>query len=203
MSAQPDPIKQLILALSRLPGIGEKTAGRLAFFLLNAPEQITQDLANALTGLHSRIFFCKQCANFTAAHQPNGLCEYCDDHNRSNEVICVVEDVPALMSIERTGEFKGKYAVLHGVLSPLDGIGPDRLKIGLLLERLKSSEVQEVILATNPSVEGEATALYLQKLISPLGIKISRIASGIPMGANLQYADQLSLAQALLGRRPF
>ncbi len=203
LSTQPDPIKQLILALSRLPGIGEKTAGRLAFFLLNAPEQITQDLATALTGLHSRIFFCKKCANFTSANDTNGLCEYCTDTSRNDDVICVVEDVPALMSVERTGEFKGRYSVLHGVLSPLDGIGPDRLKIGLLLERLRTTQVTEVILATNPSVEGEATALYLQKLIAPMGMKISRIASGIPMGANLQYADQLSLAQALLGRRPF
>ncbi len=201
MNQQPDPIRRLILAFSRLPGIGEKTAGRLVFFLLNAPAQITQELAQSLDGLHDKIHFCESCANLTNAQ--NKQCEICIDASRDSSVICVVEDVPALLSIEKTGEFKGKYLVLHGVLSPLDGIGPDRLKISLLLNRIKNTQIQEVILATNPSVEGEATALYIQRLISPFEIKLSRIASGIPMGANLQYADQLSLAQALLARRPF
>jgi recombination protein RecR len=198
-----DPIKRLILAFSRLPTIGEKTASRLAFFLLNRDPEIAQDLSFALANLHTAVEFCKMCAHVSAQNP----CEYCNDPKRNQAHICVVEDLSALMAIEKTGEHRGVYHVLHGVIAPLDGIGPEDLKITLLLHRLQnllghySSSDIEIILATNPSVDGEATALYLQRLLKGSQVKISRIASGIPIGSHLQYADQLSLAQALLSRR--
>ena len=196
-----DPIHRLILAFSRLPSIGEKTAGRLTFFLLNQSPEISQELANALEQLHKEIKICSICAHHSALDP----CQYCSDPKRNPHQICVVEDLSALMAVERTGEYQGLYHVLHGVISPLDGIGPDDLYIRHLIQRLHSLPIErsnvEIILATNPNVDGEATALYLHRLLKPLGVSISRIASGIPMGSHLQYADQLSLAQALLSRR--
>lgn len=196
-----DPIQRLILAFSRLPSIGEKTASRLTFFLLNQPDELSQELAQALAQLHQEVKICSICAHHSAIDP----CQYCTDPKRNPLQICVVEDLSALMAVERTGEYHGLYHVLHGVISPLDGIGPDDLYIRHLLQRLNRLETSlsnvEVILATNPNVDGEATALYLHRLLKTLGVQVSRIASGIPMGSHLQYADQLSLAQALLSRR--
>ena len=196
-----DPIQRLILAFSRLPSIGEKTAGRLTFFLLNQSPEMSQELANALDQLHKEIKICSVCAHHSALDP----CQYCQDPKRNPHQICVVEDLSALMAVERTGEYQGLYHVLHGVISPLDGIGPDDLYIRHLIQRLHTLSVDlsdvEIILATNPNVDGEATALYLHRLLKPLGVHVTRIASGIPMGSHLQYADQLSLAQALLSRR--
>ncbi|MFN3198564.1 MAG: recombination mediator RecR [Bradymonadia bacterium] len=194
---RPDPIRRLILALSRLPGIGEKSAARLAFFLMNAEESVSRDLSEALLEVRDRIHMCSICCNLTE----DDPCRFCADPRRSDETICVVESVPSLMAIERTGEYRGRYHVLHGVLSPLEGIGPDQLHIKQLVARLSGDTVQEVIVATNPSVEGEATALYIQKLCTPLGVKVTRIASGVPIGGDLEYADQATLSRALEERR--
>ena len=199
----PDPIQRVIHAFSRLPSVGEKTAARFAFFLLNRDPEITQDLAEALNTLHDAVRFCSTCAHLSAQDP----CRFCADLRRDHSQICVVEDVSALMAIEKTGEHRGLYHVLHGVISPLSGIGPDDLKVADLLRRLQIVGQQrpldeiEVILATNPSVDGEATSLYLSELLRPFGVKLSRIASGVPMGSTLQYADQLSIAQALVSRR--
>ncbi len=190
-----DPIRRLVHAFSRLPGIGEKTAARLAFFVLQAPEEVAGDLAAALAEVKQRVRFCSRCCNLTEADP----CRLCADPRRDDRLICVVESVPGLMAIERTGDFRGRYHVLHGVLAPLDGVGPESLHLEELLARLGG--VEEVIVATNPSVEGEATALYLQRLISPLGVKVTRIASGVPIGSDLEYADQVTLSRALDGRR--
>jgi recombination protein RecR len=191
----PDPIRRLVHALSRLPGIGEKTAQRLAFFILNADEMVATELAGALVEVRSSIRLCEICQNLTEAKE----CSICSDGRRDGRVICVVESVPSLFAIEATGEFRGHYHVLHGVLSPLDGIGPDQLHLKSLLARL--SAVEEIIVATNPSVEGEATALYIQRLCQPLGVRVTRIASGVPMGSDLEYADQVTLARAIECRR--
>jgi recombination protein RecR len=208
--AHVDPIRRLILAFSRLPSVGEKTAARFTFYLLNRDRQYTADLAEALSALHSEVQFCSVCAHLSAIDP----CPICTNPHRDPTLICVVEDVSALMAIEKTGEYRGMYHVLHGVIDPPAGVGPEDLKIAALLRRLQgggsahihqealtSTESVEVILATNPSIDGEATALYLQRLLKPLGVKLSRIASGIPIGTHLQYADQLSLAQALISRR--
>ena len=190
----PDPIRRLAHAFSRLPGIGQKSAQRLAFFILNADEIVASDLAAALTEAKQKVGFCTVCRNLTE----ETICGFCADARRSDSVICVVESVPSLYAIEATGEYRGRYHVLHGVLSPLDGIGPDQLHLKSLLGRL--ADVNEVIVATNPSVEGEATALYIQRLCQPLGVQVTRIASGVPMGSDLEYADQVTLARALEGR---
>ena len=198
-----DPIQRLIHAFSKLPSVGEKTASRFTFYLLNRSPEIAEEIASALSALHSEVKFCSECAHLSAQDP----CRFCSNKKRDSQLICVVEDVSALMAIEKTGEYRGLYHVLHGVVSPFEGIGPDDLKIAELIRRLQRiashkllNEV-EVIIATNPSVDGEATSLYLSELLKPLGVSISRIASGIPMGSNLQYADQLSLAQALMSRR--
>lgn len=195
--ARPDPIRRLILALSRLPGIGEKSAARLAFFLMNADEAISRDLSEALLEVRERVHLCSVCCNLTE-HDP---CRFCADGRRAEDTICVVESVPSLLAIERTGEFRGRYHVLHGVLSPLEGVGPDQLHIKELIARLAGDKVKEIIVATNPSVEGEATALYIQRLCNPLGVKVTRIASGVPIGGDLEYADQATLSRALEERR--
>lgn len=198
-----DPIQRLIHAFSRLPSVGEKTAARFTFFLLNRDPEITQDLAEALNALHQAVRFCSECAHLSAQDP----CRFCADLKRDPQQICVVEDVSALMAIEKTGEYRGRYHVLHGVISPFEGIGPDDLKIADLLRRLQALNTEgrledvEVILATNPSVDGEATALYLSSILKPMGMTLTRIASGIPMGGHLQYADQLSIAQAIVSRR--
>jgi len=193
---QPDPIKRLIHAFSRLPGIGEKTATRLAFFVLDADEIVPRELAESLIEATSKVSLCSVCCNLTESDP----CHICSDPRRDPSLICVVESVPSLMAVERTGEYRGLYHVTHGVFSPLEGIGPDELHLRELVNRLRG-EVHEIIVATNPSVEGEATALYIQRLCRPLGVKVSRIASGVPIGSDLEYADQVTLARALEGRR--
>ncbi|MFL5365597.1 MAG: recombination mediator RecR [Myxococcales bacterium] len=192
-----DPIGRLTLLLAKLPGVGEKTAQRLAFYVLGAPPEYARDLAEALLALEREVRLCSVCCNLTA-QDPCGICR---DTRRDDKIICVVESVPDLLAVERTREFHGRYHVLHGALSPLDGVGPDQLKLKELLERLAGGSVQEVIVATDPTVEGEATALYLARLVKPLGVRVTRIAQGVPMGGNLEYADQVTLARALAGRR--
>jgi recombination protein RecR len=193
----PAPLKRLVDRLSRLPGIGEKSATRLAFFLLRADAEYARELAAAIAELKAEIRLCSRCLAFTE-QDPCGLC---DDPRRSAEVICVVEDPADVMAIERAGDFRGRYHVLHGTLAPLDGIGPEQLKISELLARLRDETIREIILATNPTVEGEATALYLAKLIKPSGVKVTRIAHGLPMGGDVEYADGVTLSRALEGRR--
>lgn len=191
-----DPIGRLIRELARLPGIGEKTASRLAFHLLRAPDSQSRDLAQALVEVKEKIRLCEVCMNLTEA-SPCGLCS---DARRDGRLICVVAHPPDLYAIERTGGFRGRYHVLHGVLSPLDGIGPDDLRLKELLARL-AGDVDELIVATSPNVEGEATALYLAKVVRPLGVKVSRIASGLAVGGELEYADGMTIARALDARR--
>jgi recombination protein RecR len=193
----PPAFLRVIEELSRLPGVGGKTAQRLAFFMLkNSPEK-ARSLSQALALLHEQVKTCRVCFNLSDQE----LCPICSDPRRAPSPICVVEEPKDLGAIERTGDFAGRYHVLLGSLSPLEGIGPDDLKIRELLERLKGGEVAEVIVATNSDVEGEATALYLARLIKPLGIKLTRLASGLPMGAELEYADQITVARALANRR--
>ncbi len=197
MAALPVPLKRLVEQLSRLPGIGEKSATRLAFFVLREDTAYAEALAKALVGLKREIRLCSQCLGFTE-QQP---CALCADPRRSAEVVCVVEDPSDVLAIERAGDFRGRYHVLHGTLAPLEGVGPEHLKISELLARLRDEGVREVILATNPTVEGEATALYLAKLIKPSGVKVTRIAHGLPMGGDVEYADSVTLSRALEGRR--
>ncbi len=192
-----DPIARLVKELAKLPGIGEKTAQRLAFHILEAGADYASALAAAVTGVVRDVRCCSTCQTLTD-QDPCGICR---DERRDGKVICVVEGVPDLVAIERTHEFRGRYHVLHGALSPLDGVGPSDLKIRELLLRLEKQPAEEVIVATNPDVEGEATALYLVKLLKPLGVKVTRIAQGVPMGGDLEYADQVTLARALAGRR--
>ncbi len=192
-----DPIARLVKELARLPGIGEKSAQRLAFHILKAGPAYAGDLAAAIAGVVRDVSLCSSCQTLTDTDP----CPICRDERRDPRTLCVVEGVPDLLAIERTHEFRGRYHVLHGALSPLDGVGPGDLKIRELLVRLEQSPVDEVVLATNPDVEGEATALYLTKLLKPTGIKVTRIAQGVPMGGDLEYADQVTLARALAGRR--
>jgi recombination protein RecR len=195
----PVSIENLIHSLERLPGIGPKTASRLAFFLLRAPEDLAAGLAEALTELKTKTAFCSQCFHITSAGRER--CEICESTQREEALLCVVEEPLDVLAIERTGAFRGKYHVLHGVLSPIEGIGPDDLKINPLLERLRLGLVKEVILATNPSMEGDATALYLRSQILPLGLQVTRLARGLPVGGDLEYADQHTLLRALTGRQ--
>jgi recombination protein RecR len=195
----PEPIQNLVLALERLPGIGPKTASRLAFFLLRAPEEVSGQLAEALTDIKTRIAFCQECFNITTAGRER--CEICESSQRDGAIICVVEEPLDVLALERTGGFQGRYHVLHGVLSPIDGIGPENLKIRPLIDRVKTGTVREVILATNPSMEGDATALYLLQQLTPLGVRTTRLARGLPVGGDLEYADQNTLLRALSGRQ--
>jgi len=192
-----EPVARLITALNKLPGVGPKTAQRLAFYLLNASGEEARDLAMAILDCKEKVCRCKECGNLT----DRDPCRMCSDTARDHTVICVVEDPKDVVAIEKTREYKGLYHVLHGAISPIDGIGPDQLTIRQLLERVVRKPVRELIIATNPDVEGEATALYLAKLIKPAGIKVTRIAYGIPVGGDLDYADELTLARALEGRR--
>ena len=192
-----DPIARLVKELARLPGIGEKTAQRLAFHVLEAGPEYARALAEAVVGVVRDVRCCSSCQTLTERDP----CAICADERRDPRVICVVEGVPDLLAIERTREFRGRYHVLHGALSPLDGVGPADLKIRELLLRLEQAPAEEVVVATNPDVEGEATALYLQKLLKPLGLKVTRIAQGVPMGGDLEFADQATLARAMAGRR--
>jgi len=199
MKALPLPVQSLIDAFSRLPGIGPKTAARLAFYLLKDEGDTAQALADALLNLKADTSYCEQCHNITLAGQT--LCEVCADTRRDEHLICVVEEPSDVIAIERTGIFNGKYHVLLGVLSPIEGIGPEQIKLQSLLERLQKNAVSEVIIATNPTMEGDATALYLQKRIAPLGVSVSRLARGLPVGGDIEYADQNTLQRALAGRQ--
>jgi recombination protein RecR len=192
-----DPIQRLILRLGRLPGIGEKTATRLAFHILRAPEAQARELAQAILEVREKIRLCSVCCNLTEQDP----CAICADARRDGTIVCVVAQPTDLLAIERSGQFHGRYHVLHGALSPLDGIGPDDLRIGDLLRRVGPEGVVEVILATSPNVEGEATAMYIARLLKPAGLKVTRIASGVPIGGELEYVDQVTLTRALEGRR--
>jgi len=197
MPTHAEPVERLINELTRLPGIGRKTAARLAFHILRIPKREAQELARGIIDVKERIHFCSVCFNLT----DQDPCRICSDSRRNDEVICVVEEPNDLMAIEGTGDFRGKYHVLHGTLSPLEGIGPEDIKVKELLKRLETGKVKEVIMATNPNVEGGATALYLAKLIKPLRVKVTRIAYGIPMGGDIEYTDGVTLVKALEGRR--
>ncbi|MGH7392778.1 MAG: recombination mediator RecR [Candidatus Rokuibacteriota bacterium] len=199
MAHYPEPVARLIEALQRLPGIGPKTAQRLTFFLLKRPAEEVREISEALVAVKDRIVYCQTCYNVT----DEDPCRICADPRRDGDLLCVVEEPNDLMAMERTGEYRGRYHVLLGALSPLDGIGPEDLKVRELLARLDGGGATEVILATNPNVEGEATALYLAKLLRPLGVRVTRIARGLPVGGDLEYADQVTLSKALEGRREF
>jgi recombination protein RecR len=212
------PVQDLIDELGRLPGVGPKSAQRIAFHVLKLPREDALRLARSITEMKERITFCRRC--FNIAEGPSGpaadlaaglsgqnaetggpLCGICSDTRRDAHVVCVVEEPRDIVAVEKTGEFKGRYHVLHGAISPIEGIGPDQLRVKELLVRIEPEGVEEIILCTNPNLEGEATALYLGRLIKPLGIRVTRIASGMPVGGDLEYADELTLGRALEGRR--
>ncbi len=195
----PSPIQDLIDAFSRLPGVGPKTASRLTFYLLRTSDNLSLDLADALQTLKSGTAFCPICFNITVAGRAE--CEICVSPGRDGTTLCVVEEPLDVLALERTGGYQGRYHVLHGVLSPIEGIGPEDIKIRELLERVRADDVSEVILATNPSMEGDATAMYLRRRLQPLGVRITRLARGLPMGGDLEYADQSTLLRALAGRQ--
>ena len=197
MSIYTPALQKLIDELGKLPGVGPKSAQRIAFHLIKIPEQDALSLAVAIQQAKQKVRFCETCFNMS----DQAICEICSDSQRDSSLICVVEEPRDIVALERTREYKGLYHVLQGAINPIDGIGPEQLKIRELLERLKGNTVVEVILCTNPNIEGEATAMYLAKLIEPLGIQVSRIASGLPVGGDLEYADELTLGRALEGRR--
>jgi len=197
MSFYAAPVARLIEEFEKLPGIGHKTAQRLAFHVLNLPLEKAENLAAAIVEAKSKTKYCSVCSNLTDTDP----CNICSSSSRDNSSICVVEDPKDVVAMERTREFKGLYHVLHGSISPMEGIGPEDIRIKELLARVKEGNVKEVILATNPNIEGEATAMYISKLLKPLGIKTTRIAHGIPVGGDLEYADEVTLAKALEGRR--
>ena len=193
-----NPVTTLIDELARLPGIGRKTAQRLAFHIIGMPEDEVNALSVALVQARREVRYCRQCCTLTDSE----ICPICSDPSRDRGSIMVVEDSRDMAAYEKTTQYNGLYHILHGVISPLGGVGPGDLKIKELLERLRSDEVHEIILATNPTVEGETTAMYLSKLIKPLGIKVTRIANGVPVGGDLEYTDEVTLARALEGRVP-
>lgn len=204
MSTYPAPLARLVQELSKLPGIGEKTAARLAFHMLKAKREDVFNLADSIGKLRKEMGLCRVCFGFTEADPNSGetaLCLVCRNPERDRERICVVEEPADLIAVERSQEYSGLYHVLHGTISPLDGIGPDALRIKELLQRIGNEVVHEVIVATNPNMEGEATALYLSKVIKPLGVAVTRIARGLPMGGDLEYTDAVTLGKALEGRR--
>lgn len=190
------PLNELINQFSRLPGIGKKTAQRLAYSIIEQPPERAKQFAEALINAREKIHLCKVCQTLT----DKDICDFCSDEKRDKTTVCVVEDPRDVMAFERTREYKGVYHVLHGVISPLDGVGPEQLKLKELMTRLSSGEVKEIIMATNPTVEGEATASYISRLVKPMGIKVTRLAYGIPVGGDLEYADEYTLARALEGR---
>jgi recombination protein RecR len=192
-----EPVTRLVEELGRLPGIGPKSASRLAYHLLRASREQALGLAEAILEVKERITLCTCCFNITESDP----CELCQDPTRDRSVICVVEEPLDALALERTGEFKGLYHILHGAISPVDGIGPDKLRIRELLERVERERPGEIILATNPNIEGDATAMYIARQLVPLGVSISRPASGLPVGGDLEYADELTLGRALVGRR--
>lgn len=191
------PVQDLIDELGKLPGVGPKSAQRIAFHLLKLPREDATRLAHAISEVKDRITFCDRCFNISEGP----ACGICSDSRRDPTVVCVVEEPRDIVAVEKTGEFKGLYHVLQGAISPIDGIGPDRLRIKELVARLEPEGIEEVILCTNPNIEGEATALYLARLLKPLGVRVTRIASGLPVGGDLEYADELTLGRALEGRR--
>jgi len=196
-SGLPESISRLISELAKLPGIGEKNATRLAFHIFRSPKVYSENLAQAIIDTKTKVIICDNCFNF-ASESP---CNICSDLDRDNMSICVVEEPLDQLAVEKSKEFRGKYHVLHGVISPIEGVGPEDLKVKELISRLEREGVTEVIVATNPSVEGEATALYLSKLIKPLGIEVSRIAHGIPMGGDIEYIEEITLGKAIRDRR--
>lgn len=199
MPALPEPLERLISELSRLPGVGPKTAQRLAFHLLRADRQRTDSLAQAIIDMKARIGFCSRCYNIAEG----SLCAICASARRDASLLCVVETPLDVLAIERTAEFGGLYFVLNGVISPIDGIGPDQIHVPQLLDRVRGDGVAEVIVATDADIEGEATAVYLQRALAPLGVEVTRPAHGLPVGGDLEYADELTLARAMAGRRAF
>jgi recombination protein RecR len=204
MTTYPAPLARLIQEMSKLPGIGEKTAARLAFHLLKGKKDDVFRLADSIGKLRQEMGLCDRCFGFSDISAQNGdgsLCEVCRNPEREGDKICVVEEPADLIAVEKSQEYRGQYHVLHGTISPLDGVGPDALRIRELLERLRGGAVREVIVATNPTMDGEATALYLSKVIKPLGVSVTRIARGLPMGGDLEYTDAVTLGKALEGRR--
>jgi recombination protein RecR len=195
--SRPDPLARLVEQLQRLPGIGAKSAQRLAFHILKTPREDVERLADAMREVKDRITYCSICSNITDVDP----CFYCTSDTRDRRLICVVEQPENVTAIEKTREFKGMYHVLMGALSPLHGVGPDDLKVKALLQRVSEGATDEVILATNPNVEGEATAIYLARLLKPLGLKVTRIAMGVPVGSDLEYADEITMTRAMEGRR--
>ncbi len=195
----PEPILNLVNALERLPGIGPKSASRLAFYFLRADESLASELAESLTGLKEKIAYCSECFNITEAGRE--LCEVCANPKRDASIICVLEDALDVLALERTGAYQGRYHVLGGVMNPIEGIGPDDIKIRPLIERVAKGGIREVILATNPSMEGDTTAMYLQQQLRASGVHVTRLARGLPMGGDLEYADQSTLLRALQGRQ--
>ena len=193
----PEPIAKLIDSFSRLPGVGPKTAARLAFYVLRMKEEDVMNFAKALVNVKRNLLYCSVCCNITDTDP----CRVCSDKQRDRSVICVVQEARDLVAMERTKEFHGMYHVLQGAISPMEGIGPDDIRVAELLRRLADDEVQELILATNPNIEGEATAMYLSRLVKPFQIKVTRIAHGLPVGGDLEYADEVTLSKALEGRR--
>lgn len=193
----PEPIAKLIDAFTHLPGIGPKTAGRLAFHVLRMKEDDVIDFAKALVNVKRNLHYCSVCGNITDSDP----CQICQDKTRDASVICVVQEPKDLVAMERTREFSGYYHVLHGAISPIEGIGPEEIKLKELLNRLSDERVQELILATNPNIEGEATAMYISRLVKPFNLKVTRIAHGLPVGGDLEYADEVTLSKALEGRR--
>jgi recombination protein RecR len=191
------PVQSLIDELGRLPGIGPKSAQRIAFYLLKADAQDARRLARAIEEAKDRVSWCRRCFNIAEGE----LCGFCREERRDQHLVCVVEEPRDIVAVERTGEFRGRYHVLQGAISPIEGIGPEQLRIKELLARISDEGITEVILTTNPNIEGEATAMYLARLLKPLGLRVTRIASGLPVGGDLEYADEVTLGRALAGRR--
>lgn len=195
----PEPVQRLIDAFSRLPGVGPKTASRLTFYLLRSAETLSLDLAEALNNLKENTGYCQQCHNITTADRT--LCEICDHPQRDAGLICVVEEPLDVLALERTGGFQGHYHVLHGALSPIEGVGPEDIKITELVQRVQNGGIEEIIIATNPSMEGDATAMFLSQQLSSFDVRVTRLARGLPIGGDLEYADQNTLLRALSGRQ--
>jgi recombination protein RecR len=197
VSVYEGPVQALIDELGRLPGVGPKSAQRIAFYLLKVPPEDAQRLARAIDDAKERVSWCRRCWNIADGE----LCQICRDERRDDSVLCVVEEPRDIVALERTAEFRGRYHVLQGAISPIEGIGPEHLRVKELLTRIRDEGVEEVILATNPNIEGEATAMYLARLLKPAGLKVTRLASGLPVGGDLEYADEVTLGRALEGRR--
>jgi recombination protein RecR len=191
------PVQELIDQLGRLPGVGPKSAQRIAFYLLKLPKEDAERLADAIVEVKARISFCRRCWNVSEGE----LCELCRDERRDPAIVCVVEEPRDIVAVEKTQEYRGLYHVLQGAISPIEGIGPEQLRVKELLARVDTEGIKEVILCTNPNLEGEATAMYLARLLKPLGLSVTRIASGLPVGGDLEYADELTLGRSLEGRR--